>query len=873
MEYGRSAHRSPATRRRLVAAALVALTMAVGALPFGAPQLNAWTVDAAPRANDDKVAAGQDHVCAIDGNDVMKCWGSNLSNQGGQVDKFPEHAPVTMSLPVTPTKVAAGASNTCIIGTDGSVWCWGVNGFGQSGPITGVDSSPIPVKTTLRASATSIAAGAVHTCATLTDLSVWCWGSNIDGQLGDGTTTDSPGVPVQVTGVANAASVSAGFAHTCILTTSQTVSCWGSNVSGQLGNGSTVDSTSPVQATGLSGVTMVEAGSYSTCAVAGSTAKCWGENINGQLGIGSTTNQTSPAAVTLNDVVSVNVGVDLGCFVTATHGVWCSGKNTYGGLGVSASADVTTPVQVTGLTSDVTSVDVGESFACAQKTNGSIYCWGSSGLGQVPVPNLSYAPTPLDAWGTDSPTDIAVSFQNSCQVRAGNAYCWGTGSYGVLGNGAIADVKDRTAAAAVFAGGGSDVVSVRTNSRHSCALRADSTLWCWGLNNSGQLGDSTNINKSSAVQSIGGNVGSFSIGDNHTCAVMTTSNSILCFGMGNSGRLGSGATTSLNYANPVVGVGGTGTLTNIGAVAAGSTTTCALTLTGTVYCWGYGGRLGNGGSSSSSTPVAVSGITTATEIGAGTNHTCALKSNGTVWCWGDNNMYQLGDNSSTSRTSPVQTQFSGTVTKLAVGADITCGLLTSGSIECAGRNDMAALGNNSFTTPAVPVAMGAIPVGNTVSQIAVSSSHICVRTTGTSTKVFCTGVNSLGIIGSTPVYTTATATLVTPFTAPSTTTTTTTTTTPVAATTVPALSASCSSTAAGKISCTARKPAGVSGKVSYRMVCTYGTTRKTGSASSSSSRVKVTVSKLRSKKTHSCTLTATKSGTTKARKTFTKKAK
>ncbi|MDW8351994.1 MAG: hypothetical protein RML99_08790 [Anaerolineae bacterium] len=253
------------------------------------------------------IAAGGAHTCGRTTpttNRRVKCWGFNFYGQLG--DGMWTNRPISNPTPgdvpglSNVLQIAAGSGHTCARIIGGGVKCWGFNISGQLGNGTWGTNFPIPVDVSgLISGVLDIAAGGLHTCALIASGGVKCWGSNVYGQLGNGTRTNSPNpTPVDVSGLSNVLTIAAGFYHTCALITGDRVKCWGNNVYGQLGDGTTTDRNSPVDVSGLSNVLTIAAGFYHTCAlITGDRVKCWGNNVYGQLGDGTTTHRYTPVSV------------------------------------------------------------------------------------------------------------------------------------------------------------------------------------------------------------------------------------------------------------------------------------------------------------------------------------------------------------------------------------------------------------------------------------------------------------------------------------------------------------------------------------------------------------------------------------------------
>ena len=335
--------------------------------------------------------------------------------------------------------------------SDGTVWTWGNNSNGQLGDGTTSDE-PIPVPVGVLTGITVIAAGSNHTVALKNDGTVWAWGSNNKGQLGDGTTTDR-WTPVPVAGLTGITAIDAGSNHSVALKNDGTVWAWGSNSNGQLGNGTTTDNPTPIQVTGMTYIVDIAAGDTHTIALRSVTPMkndgivwAWGNNSSGQLGDGTTTNRLTPIQVAgLSGITDITAGdnhnVALRNLYTTTNDgtLWAWGLNSNGQLGDGTTINRLTPVQVAGL-SIVTTIAGGTDHSIALKSDGTVWAWGNNDKGQIGDGTTTERLSLVQVTGLTGVTAIASGYKNNVVLKSdGTLQAWGYNNKGQLGDGTTTD--------------------------------------------------------------------------------------------------------------------------------------------------------------------------------------------------------------------------------------------------------------------------------------------------------------------------------------------------------------------------------------------------------------------------------------------------
>ena len=482
-----------------------------------------------------------------------------------------------------------------------------------------------------RSAAVWFTAPASNGGATITGYTVTAVDSTTSANGGQTCTTTDPSAGCTVAGLTN------GDSYTFTVTAT--------NSSGTSAASTASSAVVPAVVT-VTSLGYTSTSSHSCAVLSNGTAQCWGSNYSGQLGDDTIANSSTPVRVKgvggvglLTSVSSIATGQSNTCAVLTTGYVDCWGANAYGQLGINTSTASSTPKQVyavgttdgSSLLSGVSSIATGANHMCALLTAGGVNCWGLNTSGQLGINSTTNQMTPVAVWAvgtTDGSSllsgvsSIATGSSHTCALlTAGGVDCWGYNNSGQLGNNSTTNQKTPVAVYAVGNANGSSLLSgvssIATGSYYTCALLTAGGVDCWGNNTNGQLGNNSNTTQKTpvAVYAVGNangssllsGVSSVTAGSYHTCALLTAGG-VDCWGYNTYGQLGINSTTTQK--TPVA-----------------------------VYA------VGNADGSS-----LLSGVSS---LGSGTNHMCALLTAGGVNCWGYNNSGQLGDNTTTRRTTPV----------------------------------------------------------------------------------------------------------------------------------------------------------------------------------------------------------------------------
>ncbi len=323
------------------------------------------------------ITAGYFHSCGVATGGVAYCWGRDGSGQLGAAVGTESSVPIPVAGGLTFAKLVAGRTHTCGVTPAGVAYCWGDNSLGAGATLT----SSVPLAVAGGLTFASVIAGYSHTCGVTTGGAGYCWGINSSGELGNPTLTQgNVPVPVAVAGGLNFASISPGRIFTCGLTTAGAAYCWGTNGNGELGDGTTTSRSSPVLVSGSLGFAMVSAGGFHACGLtSGGLAHCWGQNLYGQLGSSPTSSSSTPRPVSGGlTFAMLSAGNRHTCGVTAAGVGYCWGDNSPGMLGNGTTTSSSSPVAVSGGLTFAT-ISAGRFHSCGVTTVGAAYCWGGSG--------------------------------------------------------------------------------------------------------------------------------------------------------------------------------------------------------------------------------------------------------------------------------------------------------------------------------------------------------------------------------------------------------------------------------------------------------------------------------------------------------------
>ncbi|RYZ91034.1 MAG: hypothetical protein EOP04_01945 [Proteobacteria bacterium] len=650
--------------------------------------------------NATSVAVTSHASCAALYDGTVKCWGQTYSNTMGSANNNIEYElyPILVGGVSNVTSLVAGQTFVCALQSDQIVKCWGHNTLGRGEVQSSYNAEPVANLSGVA----KIFAGSWKACGLLTDGSIKCWGGEGSGQFGSGLSGQTYLVPYKIPNLYGAKAIALGYQHSCIITSSDTVKCVGDNSKGQLGNGSNVPkSTEFVDVTGLTGVTSISATDESTCAVSNGVVKCWGANENGELINGSYQKSAVPTSAIGVANTTTLIGQFLSmCAIGSDQTAKCWGYNWGGLRGSGVTAIMNSPVKVNGIEGNI-STALGQSHSCALLSDRTVKCWGSNAFGQLGNGTNIDSMIPVSVPNLSAVDSISAGYNYTCaKLSDKTVKCWGANDLGQLGNGSNAQSSTPVAVSGL-----TGVLQLASGANHSCAstmVNSGNYLKCWGSNAYKQLASATLASSNVPLSYYHGasqnsstpNILSIALGENHSCMITTfTNNNASCWGRNDYGQVGNGA--SANLSEPYIITG------NYRSISLGSLSTCSVMNDSSLKCWGNTSLLSAGGTTYR-VPTSVSSLSSVNSISLGVGHGCAVYNGTSLACWGHN---YYGQNSAPGASSngiypirnegwgdPVKLNYFSDVSSVTAGYEHTCVNFSDSSTRCFGNNEFGQLG-------------------------------------------------------------------------------------------------------------------------------------------------------------------------------------
>jgi len=661
------------------------------------------------------LAIGDLHAIGIKTDGSLWGWGSNIQGQVG-ISYYTRYlsSPTSITNSFDWKQVTCGYRFSAAVKTDGTLWTWGDDNYGQLGNGSTTESRSSPGTTSDGGTNWSqVSAGYQFASAVKNDGTLWTWGNGYNGQLGLGFSPSSyPYIITDPTNIGGTdwANVSCGYLHSAAIKTDGTLWIWGNNQYGQLGNDSYYDTYSPI--TTIAGGTdwsEVSCGLRHTAAIkTDGTLWAWGDNSYGQLGTGYYISTSSP--VMINSSVSWNnvSAFYYSTMATKTDGtLWRCGLDAgYFNQAMPIMIEYTfLPVKNSLYTAGNNAIWI-SSFSNfgggALTNNNAMWLWGSNGnlSGQMGADSsLSYLGqySPVQPVGTDSWAYLSVSLWRTAAIKTdGSLWLWGDAAYGSLGNNdgyTYGFGYGHSYSSPVeVSGGGNEWKQVNVNNNsYTAAIKNDGTLWTWGACGYGVLGHNDLQNCSSPVQISGGgnNWEQISTGGTFFMAAIKNDGTLWTWGQDYYGQLGINGSYDSSVSSPVQISGGGN---DWAKVSSGYHHVGAIKTDGTLWMWGGNtyGQLGTGDNYGYSSPVMVSGGGTDwAKVSCGYDHTVAIKTDGTLWTWGWNTNGQLALGVSSSYyITPMLVPTSGPWVNASAGYGSTYATKSDGTIWFSGNPEI-----------------------------------------------------------------------------------------------------------------------------------------------------------------------------------------
>ena len=697
------------------------------------------------------------HSLAIQSNGTLWSWGWNGYGQLGLSDITNRSTPVQVGIESYWSQVTTGFRHTLALQSNGTIWSCGNGFFGALGLSDQTDRSSFTQIGTL-SNWSQVACGYYYSLALQSNGTLWAWGNNSYGQLGTSNIINYSS-PVQIGSLSNWSQPSPGGFHGLAIQNNKILFSWGLNASGQLGTGNVVNTSSPVQAnqpvTNISLLTQigtesnwnqVHCGDFSTLLINTSNVPyVFGKNNVYQLGLSDTINRSSPTQITyVSSILDASLDDNNIGLVDANGSFWLSGNYNQAIL-INAFNSYPIPYYVGTIPTarTWTKISAGGQHFLALQSDGTLWsCGYNANNGQLGLNDLTSRSSPAQV-GALLWKEISAGSLFSVAIQSnGTLWAWGRGNAGQLGNNSSGLT---TQSSPVRIGALSVWTKVSAGGQYCLAIQSNGTLWAWGSNFLGALGNNSTVGGTSSPIQIGALSSWAQITAGGCSAAIQSDGTLWAWGDNQRGQLGQNDTISRSSPTQI------GSLSVWTRISAGAGGEClALQSNGTLWAWGnnFYGQLGLNTSTNYSSPVQVGNLSNWTQISSSSADTSiggvslALQSNGTLWAWGNNSYSQLALTNIGNYSSPVQVGSLSNWTQISAGTFHTLAIQSNSSLWSWGANSRGQLGlaGTLFTYP-----QNALTAKNEYSKVSTNSNNFLL--TKSNGQIWSFGINTFGALG------------------------------------------------------------------------------------------------------------------------------
>ena len=678
----------------------------------------------------DTISIGEGHTLALKSNGELWAWGNNEFGQLGDQSNISTHKAVKVG-DNNYSSISVGQNHSVALDTNGYLYTWGNNLLGQLGVGNTIGSSyPTKVGSDTYI---SISAKGNYTLAVKSDGTLWATGLNDHYQLGLNNTT-TQNILTQIGSDTNWKTIASGYNHTLAIKTDGSLYSWGYNISGQLGTGDNVEQTTPIRIGSDTNWKDIDVGFAHSIAIKDNgTIYSWGYNGDGQLGLGDNDNRNTPTQIgNATNWVKAKAGINFTILLTSDARVYTFGGNQFSQLGQYNLISYNEPQELNSEMNSYTDIFAGGYSSAFSSDIGATLTNGKNDFGQLGHESYNkFNLTNIDSYSLY--TKISTSATHSLAINEdGYLKGWGQNNYGVLGTS-----NENNFITPTNINYDTNWNDVRTSPFHTLALKNDGSLYSWGLNTSGQLGVNTNDNNSTPQQ-IGSETiwtSKFDVGNYHSIAIKSD-NTLWVWGQNDYGQLGDETTNSSAIPKQI------GIDNNWTKVSAGAFHSLAIKSDGSLWASGQNdyGQLCNNTFDNNTTLKLINNDNWS-DISGGLDFTVAIKSDGTLWSCGNNTFGQLGDGSNDTNATLHQIGNDTNWIKVKASTNYTLALKSDGTLWGWGNNISSSSLFNKINTN-TPIQISSL---SSWSDISVADTFFMAKTNEDAT--YAVGSNDFGQLG------------------------------------------------------------------------------------------------------------------------------